>query len=150
MARELTQADRLELAAMRRAADGCIARAVATAGEGKTPGEINDLTLAIREWKPGTYQRYDVRIDPADGIPYWALHNHDSAFAPDQRPSATPTMWAHYHGTSPETARPFVSEGHNMYYMGHYCTEGGGVYRCTVGNTIYAPSVLPGAWERVG
>lgn len=114
------------------------------------PVEINECIIAIRTWKAGqSYIRYDVRIDPADGIPYWAMHDHTSVEGQELQPSLTPSMWAHYHGTTPETARPFVQEGHNTYMNGHYCTENEIVYKCLQDNTIYAPSVYPTAWEQV-
>ena len=58
-------------------------------------------------------------------------------------------MWTHCHGTTPETARPFVAEGHNPYMIGHYCTEDGVAKRCNRDNVVHAPSVLPEAWDDI-
>lgn len=114
------------------------------------PVEINDSLVAIKTWKPlQSYVRYDVRIDPEDNIPYWAMHDHTSVEGQELQPNLTPSMWAHYHGTTPETARPFVQEGHNPYMKGHYCTENDNVYLCGQDNIIYAPSVYPQAWTQV-
>ena len=111
---------------------------------------INENAAAIRVWvRLKSYKRGDIRMDKADGIPYWAMHDHTSYEGQECQPSLTPTMWAHCHGTTPETARPFVAEGHNPYMTGHYCTENGAAYLCKQDNTVHAPSVLPDAWEIV-
>ena len=110
---------------------------------------INENAAAIRVWVAGrSYNRTDIRIDPADSVPYWALHTHSSVEGAELQPSLTPTIWTHCHGTTPETARPFVAEGHNPYMAGHYCTENGAVFVCLDNNTVHAPSVLPTAWEK--
>lgn len=109
---------------------------------------INDNVMAFRVWlSEADYNRGDVRIDPEDGVPYWAMHNHGVSTGQIHQPSKSPTIWTHCHGTTPETARPFVAESHNPYMEGHYCTENGEVKRCKQNNTIHAPSVYPAAWE---
>lgn len=118
------------------------------AGFNAAAAEINRKAAAIRTYMPDRdYRRGDMVIDPADGIPYWAMHDHGPSTGQVHRPSQSPTVWTHCHGTTPETARPFAAEGHNPYMAGHYCTENGNVKRCTQNNTVHAPSVLPGAWE---
>lgn len=114
----------------------------------ENPTEINDSMMAIQLWKPYTeYKRNDVRIDPEDGNPYWAMHDHTSVEGQELQPSLTPTIWTHYHGTTPETARPFIQEGHNPYMIGHYCTFNGEVKRCILDNNIYSPADYSAAWE---
>lgn len=109
---------------------------------------INAKSAAIRTWIPDRdYKRGEMSIDPMDGIPYWALHDHGTSTGHICQPSTTPTMWTHCHGTTPETARPFLAEGHNPYMTGHYCTEGDVVARCKRDNVVHAPSILPDAWE---
>lgn len=116
---------------------------------------INENTAAVRVWvkgttdKPQRYPRGEVRTDPADSVPYWAMHEHTSIPGQELQPSLTPSIWTHCHGTTPETARPFVAEGHNPYMTGHYCTENGAVKRCNRDNVVHAPSVLPDAWDDV-
>lgn len=111
---------------------------------------VNKNSAAFRVWlADADYQRGDVRIDPADGVPYWAMHAHGISSGHVCQPGTSPTMWVHCHGTTPETARPFVSEGHNPYRSGHYCTENGAVFLCLANNTVHAPSVLPDAWKQV-
>lgn len=114
---------------------------------------INENAAALRVWlagtadKPQSYKRSDIRIDPADGVPYWAIHDHTSYAGAELQPHVTPTIWAHCHGTTPETARPFVAESYNLYMTGHYCTENGITHRCKQDMTVYPPSVYPDAWE---
>lgn len=111
---------------------------------------INENAAAFRTWlKDADYKRGDVRIDPADGVPYWAMHDHGASSGHVCQPSLTPSVWTHCHGTTPETAREFIAEGHNPYMTGHYCTENGMIKRCIQDNTVYAPSVWPQAWETV-
>lgn len=111
---------------------------------------INKNAAAFRIWSADAdYLRGDVRIDPADGVPYWAMHAHGISSGHVCQPSKSPTMWVHCHGTTPETARPFMAEGHNPYHKGHYCIENGAVFLCNTDNTVHAPSALPNAWEQV-
>lgn len=111
---------------------------------------INENAAAIRVWRAeGDYVRGDVRIDPTDGVPYWAMHDNGKTTGQVHQPSVSPTVWVHCHGTSPETARPFVAEGHNPYNMGHYCMENGAVFVCMQDGNVFAPSVYPSAWETV-
>lgn len=112
--------------------------------------EVNENAAAFRVWlKDADYVRGDVRIDPADGVPYWAMLNHGISTGQVCQPSLTPTIWTHCHGTTPETARPFLAEGHNPYHKGHYCIENDVVFLCLADNTVHAPSVLASAWEVV-
>lgn len=140
----MTQEQRKQFFEIRRILDSFLSKIV------DNPVEINDSLVVIRTWEAGqSYKRNDVRIDPDDGNPYWAMHDHTSAAGQELQPSLTPTIWTHYHGTTPETARPFVQEGHNVYMNGHYCIENDVVYLCTQDNIIYAPSVYPNAWTKI-
>lgn len=111
---------------------------------------INEKREAFRFWLPyQTYERGDIRIDPENNTPYWAMHSHTSIEGQELQPSLSPTIWTHCHGTTPETARQFVAEGHNPYMEGHYCIENEIIYKCLQNNTVYAPSVYPAAWEEI-
>ena len=113
-------------------------------------GVINENYMAFRVWLADVdYVRGDVRVDPADGVPYWAMHDNGKTSGQVHQPSVSPTVWVHCHGTTMETARPFIAEGHNPYMTGHYCTENGGIFRCKRDNVVHAPSVLLDAWEKV-
>lgn len=132
---------RAELFAMRKALDGFVEKIV------DNPTEINDNQTIIRAWVPGVYAVNDVRN--YNGVPYKCTIAHDSTQVTDWTPEAAPSLWAHYHGTTPETARPFLAESHNPYNEGHYCIEDDRIYLCVMPNVAYAPSVLPSAWEWV-
>lgn len=141
---------RRRLFAMRKLSDEAI-RAIPMATEAEfnaSADAINNKLDAIRVWLPlKSYTRGDVRIDPANGWPYWAMHSHTSYVGQEQQPSFTPSIWTHCHGTDKGSARPFVAEGHNPYMKGHYCIENDVAYRCNANNTVHPPSVLPQAWE---
>ncbi len=112
--------------------------------------EVNDKAAALRIWRADEdYRRGDVRIDPADGAPYWAMHDHGPASGQVHRPGESPTIWTHCHGTTAETARPFVAEGHNPYRVGHCCAWEEGVYRCGMDGCVWSPGEYPEAWEKV-
>ena len=146
---------RREAKQIRAILDGVIA-AIPMADEAEFNGSaaaINENEAAVRIWLPGTaekprtYARGMIRVDPEDGIPYWAMHDHVSYEGAELQPHATPTIWAHCHGTSAETAREFVAEAHNPYMFGHWCVENGVKFVCMLDYTVFAPSVQPTAWE---
>lgn len=146
----LTDKQVAQFAAMRRTMDNLVSGIGATdeATFNAAAAKINDNAAAIRVWRGDIdYKRGELAVDPENGVPYWAMHDHGPSTGQVHQPSASPTIWAHCHGTSPETARPFVAEGYNPYNKGHYCTEGDAVYRCVQDNNVFAPSVYPQAWE---
>lgn len=150
--RRLTEKQRAKFFTVRAMMDKIVA-AIPMSSESEfnaSAAAINENAAAIRVWIAGrSYKRGDIRVDLADGVPYWSMHDHASVEGAELAPSLTPTIWVHCHGTTVETARPFVAEGHNPYMTGHTCTEGSVVARCMMDNIVYPPSVLPGAWELV-
>ena len=148
----LTEKQRKQFAAIRAIMDKVVA-AIPMSNESEynqSAATINENSAAIRIWVPlKNYKRGDLRVSPVDGVPYWSMHDHSSVEGAELEPSASPTIWAHCHGTTPETARSFVAEGHNPYNEGHYCTENGTVYKCNQDSTVHSPSVLPSVWEIV-
>lgn len=144
---------REELFEMRRLLDEMVKnlQLVSEAAFNASAAAVNEHRAAIRTWlEEADYSRGDVAIDPDDKTPYWAMHANGKSTGQVRKPSASPTVWTHCHGTTPETAREFVSEGHNPYMQGHYCKKNGRAYRCLENNTIHAPDVYPQAWEEVG
>lgn len=124
--------------------------AVDEAGFNAAAAVINAKAAAIQTWVADRdYLRGDLAIDPADGVPYWAIHSHGKTSGHICQPSQSPTMWAHCHGTTPETARDFVAESYNPYNVGHYCKSGDKVWRCVHDAVVYAPDVWPDGWEVV-
>lgn len=137
----LSADERAQFFAMRKALDGLVARIV------DSPTEINDNAAAIRVWKPGAYALDDVRQH--DGIPYKCVQTHDSTENTGWTPDTVPALWMQYHGTTPETARPWVAPtgAHDMYKAGECMIwTDGTVYRC-VEDTTFTPWAYPAAWE---
>ena len=100
------------------------------------------------EWTPGVYKPGD--ICNAAGQTWECFQAYDSAVYPDIKPgeSAWYTFHRPLHGTSPETARPFVpvQGAHDIYRAGEYMIFDGTLYRCKQ-NTNFSPADYPSAWE---
>lgn len=123
--------------------------ALVTIVEKGTTEEINAVTAIIRPWVPGVYYIGDVRVE--NDIPYKCVQTHDSSVNIEWTPSLTPSLWMQYHGTSVDTARPWLTPtgAHDMYKVGEYMIwTDEAVYECAV-DTIYDPEVYPQAWIRV-
>lgn len=111
------------------------------------PAEINENMVAILPWKPGVFNINDVR--KYENIPYKCCQNHDSTLNTNWTPNLTPALWIQYHGTSKETARPWIAPtgAHDIYKAGEYMIwTDGNVYEC-ISNTNFDPTVLPSAWS---
>lgn len=148
----ISEAKKAQASAVRDVLDGVV-RDIPAADEtafNSAAAVINEKAAAIPVWRNDIdYQRGALVIDREDGVPYWAIHAQGPTSGQVHQPSKSPTMWTHCHGTTPETARPFVAEGHNPYMTGHYCTEDGVAKRCNRDNVVHAPSVLPEAWDDI-
>lgn len=111
-----------------------------------SPAEINENPVAIRPWKEGAYIVGDVRM--YEGNPYKCVQAHDSTGNPGWNPTVA-SLWMQYHGTSPETARPWIAPtgAQDMYRVGECMIwTDGTVYRC-VSDTVYSPDAYGAAWE---
>ena len=102
-------------------------------------------------WVEGNHPSGD--ICNARGQTWECYQSHDTATYPDITPDnpAWYTFWRSLHGTSPETARPFVpvQGSHDIYHSGEYAIwEDGNVYRCRQ-DTNFSPGEYPQAWEAV-
>ena len=116
----------------------------------------DDVKLQIsglyEDWESGNYVIGDIRN--AKGQTWECFQTHDNAIYPDINPnnSAWFTFWRPLHGTSIETARPFVpvQGAHDIYKVGEYMIwTDDCVYKCIM-NTNYSPSDYAQAWELVG
>lgn len=110
---------------------------------------INRVAALVRPWRPGVYAAGDVRAYGA--IPYRCVQAHDSSANPAWTPEAEPSLWMQYHGTTPETARPWVEPtgAHDMYRSDEYMVWVDGLtYRCTQ-DTDFSPAEYAQAWEAV-
>lgn len=110
---------------------------------------LNKVAVMARPWTPGAYAVGDVRV--YGGVPYRCVQAHDSSANPGWTPDATPALWMQYHGTSPETARPWVAPAgaHDIYRAGEYMIwTDGQTYKC-LQNTNFSPVEYARAWEVV-
>ena len=114
-----------------------------------------DQTITVAalyaEWTEGAYQVGDIRN--AKGQTWECFQGHDTATYPDINPenAAWFTFWRPLHGTTPETARPFVpvQGAHDMYRTGEYMVyTDGKTYKC-LSATVYTPEEYAQAWEAV-
>ena len=101
------------------------------------------------DWTEGKYQVDDIRNN--GGQTWECFQAHDNATHPDIKPdnSAWFTFWRPLHGTSPETARPFVpvQGAHDMYRVGEYMIyTDGKTYQCKQ-DTNFSPEDYAQAWE---
>ena len=102
------------------------------------------------EWAPGDHrqgERYNARDQTWE-----CFSDYDNAVYPDIRPgeAAWYTFNRPLHGTSPETARPFVpvQGAHDLYRAGEYMIwTDGGMYRC-LRDTNFSPEDYPSDWQR--
>lgn len=139
----MTETQRAQFFAIRKSLDRLVEKIV------ESPEEVNSNTQAIREWKPGSYTNGNVRTWM--GIPYKCVQGHDSTGNNDWTPDATPALWMQYHGTSVDTARPWVAPtgAHDMYKTGEYMIWTDGLtYRCA-SDTVYSPTDYAQAWIAV-
>lgn len=111
---------------------------------------INDAANMLRMWQPAAYQIGDVRM--YQGIPYKCVQAHDATGNPGWTPDTVPALWMQYHGTSIETARPWIAPtgAHDVYKSGeHMIFTDNKVYKC-ISDTNFSPSEYAAAWEVQG
>lgn len=140
----MTNEQRNQLIALRKALDNFVVKIA------DTPAEINENQIVVRSWKPDTYIIGDVRN--YHNVPYKCVQAHDSTANADWTPEATPALWMQYHGTTLESARPWVAPtgAHDMYKVGEYMIyTDGKTYKC-LSDTTYSPTDYAQAWEVQG
>lgn len=138
----MTQQQREQLLALRGTMDAAVAAAAGTAAQ------LNAVAAFVRPWKPGVYALGDVRACGA--VPYRCAQAHDSTANPGWTPEAAPALWTPYHGTSRETARPWVAPtgAHDQYLAGEWMLyTDGALYEC-VEDTAFSPEEVGAAWRR--
>lgn len=139
----MTEDQRRQLYAMRKALDGLVGKIA------DSTAEVNEYQAAVREWQPGVFAVGDVR--QRLGAPYKCVQGHDCTQNPDWTPEATPALWMQYHGTTPESARPWIAPtgAHDMYKAGEYMIwTDSKTYKAQM-DTAYSPADYPQAWEEV-
>lgn len=103
------------------------------------------------DWVAGPHPKGEIYN--AVGQTWECFSPYDNAVYPDIRPGepAWYTFNRPLHGTSPETARPFVpvQGAHDMYRAGEYTIwTDGSVQRCK-SDTNFSPADYAAAWETV-
>lgn len=111
--------------------------------------KINESNLLIRNWTFGSHEVGEVRS--YKDIPYRCVQAHTCTADQNWTPPNVPALWMQYHGTSPESARPWIQPlgAHDMYKNGEYMIwTDGKIYQCVV-DTIYSPNDYMQAWNVV-
>ena len=126
-----------------------VSRVSLTGGSIDTDDKRLRASGLYEDWAPGNYAAGDIRN--AKGQIWECYQSHDNATYPDINPdnAAWYTFWRPLHGTSPETARPFVpvQGSHDLYHAGEYMIYTDGLtYRCKQ-DTNYSPEDYAEAWE---
>lgn len=100
------------------------------------------------KWEEGAHKADEIRT--VEGYPYKCRQEHDTTEHPDIVPGSTAwaTFWIPFHGTSAETALPFVQPtgAHDMYLADEYAAFDVGVKKC-IRDTAYNYTDDPTAWE---
>lgn len=109
------------------------------------------LSGLYETWELGKYEIGDIRNYAGQT---WECHQaHDNSIYPDITPDNAQTwatFWKPLHGTSKETARPWVKPWAgttDMYRTGEYMVyTDGKIYKC-LSDTVYSPEEYAQAWE---
>lgn len=123
-------------------------------------GEVNGATAlvfpaAFPWWAAG-------KVYPADTVlrftyTQWGtqlvqtIREVDTETHPDWTPEAAPSEYKAYHGTSRETAQPYMMRNaQDVYMSGEWCIFDGHYFSCHMDNTTHSPSEYPDAWTDEG
>lgn len=117
----------------------------------QTTEEKMSLSGLYEVWKRGKYEIGDIRNYA--GQTWECVQAHDNSVYPDIIPENAQTwatFWKPLHGTTPETARPWVKPQNgttDMYLIGeHMVFTDGKTYKC-LRNTVYSPEEYAADWE---
>lgn len=104
-----------------------------------------------KDWALGKYEVGDIRNHAGQTWECWTAH--DNASNPDITPDK-PQTWANFwrplHGTSKETARPWVKPQNgttDMYHIGEYMVWTDGTIKKCLRDTVYSPDEYAADWE---
>ena len=116
-----------------------------------TPDEIIQNRVMCKPWEKGSHTVGEVY--EAIGQVWQCIQSYDNEVYPDIDPgnAAWGTFHKPYHGTTKETALPWVAPtgAHDMYLTGEYMVWTDGlIYKC-LSSTAYSPEDYAGAWEVV-
>lgn len=114
-----------------------------------TNDEVIKNRVLCKQWTSGKHTAGEVY--EAIGQLWQCIQDYDNAVYPDIIPngSAWGTFHKPYHGTTKETAMPWVAPtgAHDMYLVGEYMVwTDGKVYKCLMA-TAFSPAEYASAWE---
>lgn len=117
-----------------------------------TNDEVITNRVMCKVWAAGKHTVGEVYTT---GEQLWqCIQDYDNAVYPDIVPggAAWGTFHKPYHGTTKETAMPWVAPtgAHDMYLAGEYMIWIDGTVQLCVRDTAYGPDYDPNAWESVG
>lgn len=111
------------------------------------------LSGIYKNWSLGKYEVGDICNHAGQTWECWTAH--DNASNPDITPDK-PQTWANFwrplHGTSVETARPWVKPQNgttDMYHIGEYMVWTDGTIKKCLRDTVYSPDEYAADWEQV-
>lgn len=64
-------------------------------------------------------------------------------------PEELSAQWGFVWSDDPAKAKPFIALSTSPYMIGNCCTDNGGIYRSTIDNNVWSPSVYLSGWELV-
>ena len=121
----------------------------AKAAPSMTADEVIQNRVLCKAWTAGKHSVGEVYM--VVDQPWSCYQDYDNAVHPDIVPGSTAwtTFNKPYHGTTPETALPFVQPTHSqdIYKSGEYMIWTDGTLRLCVRDTSYSPEHDPNAWE---
>lgn len=114
-----------------------------------TADETISVAPLYPEWSEGAYSVGDIRT--VEEIPWKCRKDHDTDTYPDITPEGTAwrTFWIPFHGTTAETALPWVAPtmAEDQYKQGEMMVWTDGlIYRAKM-DTAYSPEEYADAWE---
>lgn len=114
-----------------------------------TADEVIENHVMCKVWKTGKHTAGEVY---STGVQIWeCIQGYDNAVYPDISPMgpAWGTFHKPYHGTTRETALPYVAPtgAHDMYLAGEYMIWTDGAVKLCKQNTAYNPDEYAAAWE---
>lgn len=116
-----------------------------------TPDEVIQNRIMCKAWTMGKHTVGEVY--EAAGQVWQCIQNYDNEVYPDIIPgnAAWGTFHKPYHGTTPETAMPWVAPtgAHDMYLAGEYMVWIDGTVQKCLSDTPYSPVDYAAAWEVV-
>jgi hypothetical protein len=129
-----------------------IERVFEKASGGMTTEEKIKARNLCKAWKPGEHIVGEI-YTTEDGQIWECIQAYNTEHHPGVKPGETAwgTFHKPYHGTSPETALPWVSPtgAHDMYLAGEYMVWiDGSTQRCKQ-STNFSPAEYAPAWEVV-